>query len=449
MMTTISGTSESLTWSPSWVFGIAVIALLSTVADAGSRRVSDEGRRAISPEVAVGHDGAINLIWIDKGLTANRPAAKKHRPGEHSHRSATNLYFSRSEDQGAIWSKPARVNGTDGEVWGFAVSKPRIDVGPTGTIHIFYPANDKSPKTGLDVVSARYTRSTDNGKTFSEPKVLNRPAEKDLSDVLGEGLAMSNSFGTMGVAPDGTVITAWQDVAGMIAGSSGANGAVAISRDDGKTFEAERIALPGNAVCPCCQFTIAFGDDITYMGYRKIYADGRDSTVARWSNGGRKFEGEGRLDLARWDINGCPLKPTELAIDGNNVYAATYTAGEAIPALYFSRSTDGGQTFAGKRQVHPEAPYSDAPEMTVDSNGAVRLVWHAKVAGPRRLYTAVSVDGGETLSTAAEIDTPAGTSAFPATDIAPNGTVYVVWQQENEEVFVTSLPAPSPAVAKK
>ena len=448
-MSTSNSTAVGFRWSPVWVLGFAIVALLSVQAEAGSQRVSAEGRRAISPEVAVGTDGAINLIWLDKGLTANRPAPKKRKPGEHSHRSATNLYFSRSEDQGATWSSPAQVNGADGEVWGFAVSKPRINVGPTGTIHIFYPANDTSPKTGLDVVSARYTRSTDNGKTFSEPTVLNRPAEKDLSDVLGEGLAMTNSFGTMGVAPDGTVITAWQDVAGMIGSSSGANGAVAISRDDGKTFEAERIALPGNAVCPCCQFTIAFSDDTTYIGYRKIYADGRDSTVARWSNGGRTFEGESRLDLGRWDINGCPLKPTELAIDGSNVYAATYTAGEATPALYFTRSTDGGQTFAGKRQVHPEAPYSDAPELTVDDNGAVRLVWHAKVAGPRRLYTAVSLDGGETLSTAVEIDTPAGTSAYPATDVAPNGTVYVVWQQENEEVFVTSLPAPSTAVAKQ
>ncbi len=435
-----------------WLFGFAVVALFIAEADAGSagsRQVSAEGRRAISPEIAVGNDGAINVIWLDKGLTANRSAPKKRKPGEHSHRSATNLYFSRSEDRGKTWSVPSRVNPTDGEVWGFAVSKPRINVGPTGTIHVFYPANDKSPKTGLDVVSARHTRSTDGGKSFSTPTVLNRPAEKDRSELLGEGLAMTNSFGTMGVAPDGTVIAAWQDVADMADSTKGANGAVAISRDDGITFESERIALPGNAVCPCCQFTIAFGNDLTYMGYRKIYADGRDSTVARWSDAGRKFDGEGRLDLAPWDINGCPLKPTELAIDGDNVYAATYTAGEKVPALYFSRSVDGGRTFAGKRQVHPGAAYSDAPELTVDGNGAIRLVWHAKVDGPRGLFTAVSVDGGETLSSPTRIGAPPGTAAFPATDVAPDGTVYVVWQQHNEEVFIAALPAPSTVTARR
>jgi len=30
-------------------------------------------------------------------------------------------------------------------------------------------------------------------------------------------------------------------------------------------------------------------------------------------------------------------------------------------------SKDRGRTFAGKRQVHPDAPYSDAPELTVDA----------------------------------------------------------------------------------
>lgn len=419
-----------------------------TGANAGPQRVSDEGRRALSPEIAVGPGGSINVIWLDKGLTADRPPPKPRKPGEHSHRSATDLYFSRSEDGGKNWSKPLRVNPEAGGVWGFAVSKPRVAVGPTGTIHVFYPANDTSPKTGLDVVSATYTRSIDGGKSFEKPITVNRPATLDRSEMLGEGLAMTNSFGTMGVAPDGIIITAWQDVAEMEDTSDGADAMVAISTDDGKTFEAERIALPGNDVCPCCQLTFAFGDKAAFMGYRKIYADGRDGTVARSTNGGQSFSGEGRLDLARWEIDGCPLKPTELAVDGDNVYAAAFTGGEDPAGLYFTRSVDSGKTFSGGRQVHANAPYSDSPALTVDHSGIVRLVWHAKTDGPRRLFTAVSGDAGETLSTPIELATPEGTSAYPATDVAANGTVYVAWQQENEEVFVTSLPAPGNKMAE-
>ena len=233
----------------------------------------------------------------------------------------------------------------------------------------------------------------------------------------------------------------------MVDAADGANGAVAVSTDDGLTFHEERIVLPGNAVCPCCQLTLEFDESTTYLGYRKIYEDGRDSTVARSTDGGLSFDTESRLDLDRWDIDGCPLKTTEIGVDGSNVYIATYTGGEDPAGVYFSRSTDGGATFSGKRQVHPGAPYSDAPEMTVDTEGYLRIVWHATVSEVRRLFTSESMDGGTTLSAPVEIDTPPGASAYPATDVATDGTVYVAWQQANEEVFVTVLPAAARSAA--
>jgi len=425
------------------VFLIGVLTLsaaASATTPTSGQRISEAGRRAISPEIAVGPDGAVNVIWLDKGLTVDRPPPKPRKRGEHSHLSSTELYFSRSEDGGKTWRTPIRINEEPGEIWGFSVSKPRIEVGPTGTLHVFYPANHKSEATGMAAVSARYRRSTDNGKSFSAPITINLPVTGDRSDVLGEGLAATNSFGTMGVAPDGTIITAWQNVMEMRNSADGADGMVAISVDDGKSFNTERVVLPDNDVCPCCQMTLAFGKETVYMGLRIITDEWRDSAIARSTDGGRSFSVDGRLDLAPWELEGCPLKPTELGIDGQQVYAVTYTGGEDPAGLYFTVSNDGGKTFAGKQQVHPDAAYSDAPALTVDATGNIRLVWHAKLNGPRRLFTAVSFDGGESISEPVEIATPAGKSAYPETAVAADGTVYVAWQQENEEVFVTALP---------
>jgi hypothetical protein len=422
---------------------LPALLLIAGTVFADALRISDAGRRASSPEIAISPDGAINVIWLDKGLTADRPPPKPRKPGEHSHRSSTDLYFSRSTDGGDSWSEPRIVNDQPGEIWGFSVSKPRIAVGPTGTLHVFYPANDYSEQHDKDMVSARYRRSTDNGQTFSPAITINRPALSDKESFLGENLAATNSFGTMGVAPDGTVITVWQNTADMEDESDGADGVVAISTDDGKSFAQAVAVLPDNDVCPCCQFTLAFDDTTTYLGIRKIYENGRDSAVARSTDGGRTFSVDGRLDFARWDINGCPLKPTELAIDGKHVYATAYTGGETPAGLYFTVSTDGGATFDGRQQVHAAAAVADAPALTVDGNGALRLVWHAKTEGQYRLYTSVSVDQGASLSDPVELATPAGKSRHPASEVAADGTVYVTWEQENEEVFVIVLPSPA------
>jgi hypothetical protein len=164
-------------------------ALVATAATAGNAiRVSEEGRRAVSPEIAVASDGSINLIWIDKGLTADRPAPKKRKPGEHSHRSSTDLFFSRSTDDGRSWSEPVRVNDKPGAVWGCAVSKPRIAVGASGTVHVFFPGNEVSSATGLDVVTAQYTRSTDGGKRFEPARTVNTLPDANRTDLLEPGV---------------------------------------------------------------------------------------------------------------------------------------------------------------------------------------------------------------------------------------------------------------------
>ncbi len=417
-------------------------------ASAGLQPVSDPARRSISPEIAVGPDGAVNLIWLDKGRLADEAAPKPRKPGEHSHRSTTDLYFSRSTDGGRTWSSPVRVNRQAGAVWGFAVSKPRVAVGQSGTIHIFFPGNEKSPATGFDVVTARYTRSTDGGKTFEPARTLHGASDVDQREMLGEGLAATYSFGTMNLGPDGAVYAAWQDVTEMAGMNDGANVYIAVSRDDGKTFGAERRVIGGGAVCPCCQLTLAFGAEEAFLGYRRLYADGRDSTVARSRDGSASFESEARLPFAKWKIDACPLKPTELAVAGQRVYAASYTGGEDPAGLYFSYSSDGGASFGGARQVHPEAPYSDAPALEVAPDGAVHIVWQAKIGGPRRLFTARSSDGGQTLTAPVEIEAPPGNAANPATALDGDGTLYVAWEQDSQTIFVLPRPTQSAVAAR-
>jgi hypothetical protein len=132
-------------------FAYATTALAQEAAIVGAVRVDETGHKAQAPEIAVGPDGSVHLVWIDENS-----GAEEHAEHGHSHMAATNLFYARSTDGGRSFGAPLRLNAKDGDVWGFSVSKPRVVVGQNGTVHVFYPGNDVNPTNG----KPRRSRST-------------------------------------------------------------------------------------------------------------------------------------------------------------------------------------------------------------------------------------------------------------------------------------------------
>src|SRR5215475_12790489 len=66
--------------------------------------VSPANRISASPDIAIGPDGGINVIWVDKGEARDGQAAPPRptgpQAGGHSHKTYNNLYFARSVDAG-------------------------------------------------------------------------------------------------------------------------------------------------------------------------------------------------------------------------------------------------------------------------------------------------------------------------------------------------------------
>ncbi len=403
---------------------------------AGDRSVvvSLPSHRALAPEIAVAPDGTIYIIWLDKG-PADAPPDPARTPQAtaqgHSHQSWTDLMFARSRDGGRTFSAPVRVNREHGAVWGFAVSKPRIGVGPNGTVHVYYPANATSPATGKPVAESHYVRSLDGGKTFTQPLRLNSHATADASEFVHGGLSNAHAFGTMSVARDGTVYAFWIDTRAM--SRQGDNGMLyaTLSRDDGATFAPDASAFPAD-ICPCCQLTaVAVDSSLVYVGARQVSGDNlRDATVARSDDGGRTFGERVRMGGARWKINGCPLKPTALAVDGDYVYAASHNGAEQPAGVYFARSSDRGAKFTDYRALHPDAVVSDAPALAVSRNTVV-AAWHAKSSEGRRAYYRASEDRGVTFGAVQELGAPAGNASLPVLAAGLDGRVHVAWQHED------------------
>ncbi len=424
---------------------ICAVSLSSAISSASGTAANDQvvlspaGRVASSPDIAVGPDGSINLIWVDKGEA--RPAeshpgqaAQPRGPqsGGHTHKTYNDLYFARSTDGGKSFTAPMRINSAGGEVWGFATSRPRIAVGKSGIIHIFYHGNRFDRSAPRQAVDARYTRSTDGGKTFEKTRTLNAYAAGRDDGELSE----AHCFGTMSVAPNGDVHAYWIDTRHMKSDKD--NGAVygIASRDEGKTFEKERLVFQ-NEACPCCQLNLAFSPDSKiYLTLRSVFPDGsRDSTVARSDDGGKTFLPRARVSDKSWTIDGCPLKPLNLSVDRKGrIYAAWY-AGEMQPAgVYFSISEDKSKTFAKPQQLHPDAKLSDHAQVAVTDDGIVRVVWDARVGETKRIYLRTSNDTGKTFGPVTELPMPAGNADYPVIGSFRNKT-FVAWQLNGQIRF--------------
>lgn len=412
---------------------LAACLVSGSAAAAEAFAVSDAARRGQAPSVAVGADGSIHVIWLDKGpMGTPDKLGHAQSPGGHTHQAWADVFYSRSTDGGKTFSAPMRVNAEDGEVWGFSVSKPNIGIAPTGTVHIFYPANEISSKSSKPVAVSHYVRSTDGGKSFSRPVRLNGEPAADLSTVVHGGLAQAHVFGTMSVGANGEVYAMWLDTREITAEWPVSTIYMAVSRDDGKTWEAER-EIFGAGACPCCQLTSTVGNKgELYIGGRVVHKDNqRDPMVSVSTDGGRTFSERVKVSGMPWVLDGCPLKPTALAAHGRNLYAAVFNGAIQPAGVLFSRSTDGGTTFEEPLELHPDAAVSDAPTLAATTRG-VYAFWHAKAGGERRVYMRTSTDDAITWSEPTEVEAPAGTGGYPAAAGMPDGSAILVWQQAEQ-----------------
>ncbi len=418
----------------------AVILVALSFAGAGHAggpvTVSLPGHKAMAPELAVASDGVIHVVWVERTPTGEDIAAAGAASKDgHTHLAETDLWFARSTDGGATFTAPVRVNTTAGAVWGFPVSKPRVRVSPDGAIHVFYPGNNTEARTGKPIVLPMYTRSTDDGRTFAAPVVVGSMPDSDHSDIVSGGLANAECFGTMTIDERGGVYAYWIDTRDMTKENPDGKIFSAVSYDNGRSFGKDFEVFPADA-CPCCQITATTHDGRIYMGSRQVSAEGnRDSVVAVSTDRGKSFQRRVRWGGARWKIEGCPLKPTALAVDGRFVYAAAFDGGANPQGAYFSRSTNGGESFEPAVQLHPGAAVSDAPVVSV-LDGQVVVAWHAKTGGERRIHVSVSLDRGRTFSAPAEIPAPAGTGIYPVVANRAGG-IQIAWQQG--DAIVTQL----------
>lgn len=419
----------------STVPALTLIALAATWGNAAPMGISPEGQKAAAPDIAVNAKGELAVLWVDRS-----PQDKSGEEHNHDrHLAVTDVYVAISGDGGNTFEKPVKVNSSAGAVWGQQVSRPRIVGTPNGTWHVSYAANDVHPTLKKTLLTTHYTRSTDGGHSFEAPKRLSAITDQDMSGVIHGGFASAAAFGTMAAAPDGSVHVYWIDTRHMQPESDSGALYGTTSRDDGKTFATEK-QLIDTSVCPCCQLTaVANSKSEIVLGSRRVEKDSfRPATVMTLSRSDTTVNDRKPIGGSPWQIAGCPLKPTVVAVQDQKIFAAVHNGGEATPGVIFSVSSDAGKSFKPNGIVHANAAVSDAPSIAVNDS-RVLLAWHAKVGNaPRRVFYRLYSLSGEPTGEIQELDSAPGLAQYPVAAVRPDGNFQLIWQQA-DRVWATTV----------
>jgi hypothetical protein len=305
----------------------------------------------IQPEVAIDLEGVLHLIYFE-----GTPAAG-------------NLFYVRSQDAGATFSAPVRVNSQAGSAVAIGTIRGgQLAIGRGGRVHVAWNGSDAAsprglpnPADGHPSAPLLYARSNPTGTSFEPQRNL-----MTRSVTLDGG-------GSIGADAAGRVYAAWHALeAGRAAGEDQRVVWVARSDDDGATFAPERPAWhAGTGACGCCALRIAASaaDREPYVLFRAATTvTDRDMYVLVSDDHARTFRGS---MVQPWRIASCQMTSMSLAPSGSRMLGAWETGGQ----VQFGAIDRAAARIPAAIAPPGEPGTRKHPRLTANAQGQILLVW--------------------------------------------------------------------------
>lgn len=202
------------------------------------------------------------------------------------------VYYARSSDQGQTFSKPRVIIALKGMHLGWRTG-PQI-VATQHHMIISVVGHDNNLQVWY---------SQNKGESWEGPKLVNA-----VPGALPEG------FHSIAAGEENYAFAVWLAVQ-----EKGLNISGSKSRDGGKTWEKNQIIYvsPGGSVCECCHPSVSSVGDKTAVMWRNALAGNRDMHMAISLNGGLSFGNAYKLGKESWQLNGCPVDGGGVSIDSN------------------------------------------------------------------------------------------------------------------------------------
>ena len=366
------------------------------------------GGRSYVPTPGFDPQGRLWVTWVESGR----------------------VWVSVSEDGGRTFRQATPVSPEPSAIDDNGEGRPKLAFGPGGQIYLSWTKRLEKPYTGHIL----FSRSTDGGKTFSAPRIVN----DDRTET-------GHRFDTLVVARDGRIAVVWVDKRDRDAAPAGSKklpGAslyAAWSEDGGQTF-GKNFRVDETA-CECCRIAaVPEADGSIAIFYRDVLAGSiRDHTVLRFAE--RGIQGDGRrATFDDWKLDGCPHHGPAMAMGpGARWHLAWWTGeGRMGRGLFYARSQDGGATTTKPLKIGSDRAAHPALAAAGD---AVVIAWIDYPAGAgARVMTSVSKDAGASWSPAAALLGTRSESDHPQLAVRGDG-VYLTWFTEAEGLRVLRVGA--------
>lgn len=372
------------------------------------------GHSAAASSVALGTAAAVDKqqrIWI--------AYAEPVADGAH-------IRVARFDARQEQWAVPLTVNTIDEPVSADGENRPKLAFGPRDEMYVSWT----SPTSGKYTADIRFSRSLDNGKTWSQPITVHQDRQ-----------LIAHRFESLSVDARGRIWLAWIDkrdlTAAQVAGREYPGAAIyyAYSDDRGTSWHGDfKLA---DQSCECCRIATALDSSgNVHAMWRHVFAPNeRDHAFAKLTAVPRAPTIQ-RVTFDRWAIDACPHHGPGLAFGANDV----------PHAVWFNQVDGKGRVFYGQLSSGAPSRVRELPAGAMHADVAalgtrVAVTWKRFDGAATRLETWLSSDNGATfapgpvLSTSSDSDQPRLVRA--------DGDIFVVWRRPEETTVRRLLAASS------
>jgi BNR repeat protein len=323
------------------------------------------------------------------------------------------VVLQRSEDGGATWQAPVRVNSAVEPVAAEGENRPKLAFGTAGEIYVTWTSPTSQKFTG----DIRFARSLDGGKTWAAPTVVHHDRQ-----------LITHRFESLLVDPRGRLWVAWVDKRDLKASIYYSH-----SDDRGATWSSD--TKLADSSCECCRIALASDSEgrVAALWRHVFEPNERDHAFAFL--GGQKATIE-RATVDRWRVDACPHHGPSLAFgpDGTR------------HAVWFDQVDGQGRAFYGQLAKNGPTNVRTLPAGATHADVAVAgrtvaVAWKRFDGSVTKIETLVSNDEGRSFAPGPSLQT-AGDSDQPRL-VTAKQRILVVWRNAGG-IAVRDLAAPAP-----